>query len=93
MNDWMITTLRIWNTIQSTFGLPKKISALTYIVHMNNFVPFKFDMGLKTWVKFGLTNLLQCLDNGVKSFAQISNQFKLPNIFFLVLTVKGFFLP
>ena len=59
---------------------------------MNDFVPSKSDTGFRKLSKYGLTNLHQLHNAGnLKSFSQLSEEFKLPRTdFFRYLQLRDF---
>lgn len=92
MSEWTRVTLNIWRKIKVSFGLPKKISALSDIGFMKEFVPSQMDMGFRKWSEHGLTKLYQ-LHRGrnLKSFEQLREEFMLPNTdFFRYLQLRTF---
>ncbi|KAG7519555.1 hypothetical protein JOB18_011322 [Solea senegalensis] len=92
MADWTKTTLKIWNKIQSAFGVPKVLSSLTNIGLMKTFTPNNLDSGFRKWSDHGLNYLHQLVkDDNLKTFEQLKNEFDLPRTdFFRYLQLRSF---
>lgn len=54
MAVWTKTTIRIWNKIQSVFGLQKVMSLLTSMGFVKTFTPNNLDIGFRKWSDRGL---------------------------------------
>ena len=92
MNEWTRATVKIWRKIKTTFGLPKRISSLTNIGYMREFIPARLDAGFRNWSNYGLASVYQLLNaDGFKSFEQLQTQFDLPRTnFYRYLQLRDF---
>ena len=92
MSEWTRATLTIWRKIKTYFGLSKRLSSLTHIGYIQEFIPSRLDVGFKNWSDFGLTSIYQFVRGGVlKSFEQLQTEFGLPRTdFFRYLQLRDF---
>lgn len=72
-------TLKIWKTIQAFFVLSKKLSILTELGYLGDFIPAQRDRVFKNWSYYGLRYLHHVFSKSdLKSFEQLRHDFILP---------------